>query len=253
MKTSQQWINYFTDNLQKKRIDWAQSPEITPAEVKSVLKSLQAWQLGETSDGHNLIKASKKYADKVGDELYVDAVRLFIKEKQKHGNNLGKYLDTIGQPRIKKNWGDTLFRKVRYFNTSMESWTLAVITVENAAQIFYQSLKDATNCPLLKQICTDILIDEAPHIRFQQQRLAIIFKSKGTTAKAVSFYCYKYFYIATTLMVWVAHKKLFKAGNNHFKKYYKKMNLKFEKTIGKLKYEIKEANPVQSYQIISEC
>jgi hypothetical protein len=35
----------------------------------------------------------------------------------------------------------------------METWTLAVIVVESAAQIFYQSLKDATGCRLLKQIC----------------------------------------------------------------------------------------------------
>ena len=113
--------------------------------------------MGETSDGHNLIRASTKYSARIDDLLYVDAVKLFIKEEQKHGNNLGKYLDAIGQPRIKKNWGDTMFRKIRYFNTRMELWTLAVITVENAAQVFYQSLKDASRCSLLKEICTDYL------------------------------------------------------------------------------------------------
>ncbi len=247
MKTSHQWINYFTLNLQKKRIDWSQPPNITDNELNQVLKSMQAWQLGETSEGSNLIKASTKYAAKIGDTLYVDAVKLFIKEEQKHGNNLGRYLDAIGQPRIKKNWGDTLFRKVRYLNASMELWTLAVITVENAAQLFYQSLKDATNCVLLKEICTDILIDEAPHIKFQQERLSIIFRAKKPVDRTVSFYCYKYFYLATSLVVWMAHKKLFKAGGNDFKKYYRKMNIKFEKTIGRLKYEIKETNFHPSY------
>jgi len=242
MKTSQEWIHYFTLNAREKRIDWSQAPGITDHELKPVLKSLQAWQLGETSEGKNLIKASTKYAAKVGDALYVDAVKLFIKEEQKHGNNLGKYLDAIGKPRIKKDWGDTLFRKIRYFNASMELWTLAVITVENAAQIFYQSLKDASNCSLLKEICTDILIDEAPHIKFQQERLSIIFRTKSPEARAVSFYCYKYFYLATTWLVWIAHKRLFKAGGNDFKKYYRKMNLKFEKTIGRLKHSGKEIN-----------
>ena len=248
MKTSQEWINYFTLNLQQKRIDWSQQPNITDNEVKQVLKSLQAWQLGETSEGRNLIKASTKHAAKIGDTLYIDAVKLFITEEQKHGNNLGRYLDAIGKPRIKKDWGDSMFRKVRYLNASMELWTLAVITVESAAQIFYQSLKDATNCVLLKEICTDILIDEAPHIKFQQQRLAIIFRAKKPAGRAVSFYCYKYFYLATSLVVWMGYKKLFKAGGNDFKKYFRKMNMKLGKTIGKLKDEINVNSIQTSYQ-----
>ncbi len=208
--------------------------KLTKHEFKTIIKSLQAWQLGETSDGCNLIKASKKYAETIGDPHYVDAVKLFIKEEQKHGKNLGKYLDKIKQLRITKNWGDSLFRKIRYFNTSMEFWTLAVLTVESAAQIFYQSLKDATNCHLLKQICTDILIDEAPHIRFQMERLSIIFNRKKKIYQLPIFYCYKLFYFSTAFVVWCGHYKLFIAGGNNFKNYFRLMHIKFEKTIGKL-------------------
>ena len=152
MSTTKQWFCYFKNNLEMERINWNQPPGISQAEIKRILKSLQAWQLGETSDGKNLLKACSKYATKTGDLHYVKTMELFIKEEQKHGNNLGRYLDIIGQPRIKKDWGDSLFRKIRGFNTSMELWTLAVITIENAAQIFYQALKDATQCKLLKEI-----------------------------------------------------------------------------------------------------
>jgi hypothetical protein len=248
MKTSREWISYFTLNLQEKRIDWSQPPQVTKEELVPVLKSLQAWQLGETSEGLNLIRASEKYAAKTGDAFYVEAIKLFIKEEQKHGANLGKYLDAIGKPRIQQNWGDTLFRKIRHLNTSMEMWTITVIIVESAAQIFYQSLKDATNCPLLKEICTDILIDEAPHIKFQQERLARIFAAKTMAGMAIAYYFYKFFYKSTSLVVWMAHKKVFKAGGNDFKKYYKKMNIKLEKTIGRLKYSVQENIIVPSYQ-----
>jgi hypothetical protein len=248
MKTSREWISYFTLNLQEKRIDWSQQPQVTNDELMPLLKSLQAWQLGETSDGCNLVMASEKYAAKTGDAFYVESVKLFIKEEQKHGENLGKYLDAIGKPRIQKNWGDTLFRKIRHLNTSMEMWTITVITVESAAQIFYQSLKDATKCPLLKEICTDILIDEALHIKFQQERLARIFSTKTMAGMAIAFYFYKFFYKCTSLVVWMAHKKVFKAGGNDFKKYYRKMNVKLEKTVGRLKYRVQENNIVPSYQ-----
>ena len=234
MQTSRQWIGHFRQNLQIKRIDWSISPQLTETERKVIVQSVQAWQLGETSDGAHLLAAAKKYADTIGDDFYCEAVQLFIKEEQKHGNNLGHYLDLINEKRIARDWGDTLFRKIRYFNTSMALWTIAVITVESTAQIFYQSLKDATKCILLKQVCTDILIDEAHHIDFQLQRLAIIFSGKTVMQKIISFQFYRVFYFSTILVVWMAHRKLFKAGNNNLAKYLRRMNLKFKKTIQRL-------------------
>jgi hypothetical protein len=236
MRTSKKWIEHFKANSTLLRVDWSIKPAISVEEIKVILHSTQAWQLGETSDGAHLIHAASLYAQKANDPEYVDAVRLFIKEEQKHGNNLGKYLDAIQQPRIKRNWGDTLFRKIRYFNTSMEIWTLAVITVESAAQVFYQSLKNATGCPLLKQICTDILIDEAYHIDFQSERMAIIFGGKSPISKFISKYLYAIFFFSTLLVVWYAHKKLFRAGGIHFMKYMKKMKFKYFKTLHKVSF-----------------
>lgn len=231
MNNSQYWINHFRVNAQEKRVNWALAPQITDAEIATILASLQAWQLGETSEGKHLIAAATKYANHIGDPAYVGAVRLFIKEEQKHGNNLGTYLDLINKPRITKDWGDSLFRKIRYFNTSMEIWTLAVIIVESTAQIFYQALKDATQCTLLKQICTDILVDEAYHITFQTERLAIIFEGKSTFSKSWRPAAYRYFFYATACLVWFAHKKLFKAGGLTIKRYFKKMHCKYVKTV----------------------
>ncbi|HEY2583024.1 MAG TPA: ferritin-like domain-containing protein [Mucilaginibacter sp.] len=231
MKTSNYWIGHFKANALQKRINWNTPVSINRDEVAVILPSLQAWQLGETSEGKHLIAASTKYALKISDLLYIDAVKLFIKEEQKHGNSLGRYLDKIGEPKIKKNWGDTLFRKIRYFNTSMEIWTLAVIVVESTAQIFYQALKDATNCKLLKAICTDILIDEAYHITFQTERLAIIYDGKSAFSKNWRRVVYKCFFYGTSCLVWFAHKQLFKAGGNSFESYLRKMKYKYFKTI----------------------
>ncbi|MGH2646676.1 MAG: ferritin-like domain-containing protein [Ginsengibacter sp.] len=234
MKTSKTWIEHFSTNIKIQRIDWQIQPSLNNNERKSILPFLKAWQLGETSDGSHLLKASGKYAAKINDPFYVEAVGLFIKEEQKHGNNLGKYLDKIEEKRLKKNWADTLFRKFRYFNSSMELWTLAVITVESAAQVFYQSLKDATKCKLLQQICTDILIDEAFHIDFQLQRFIIINENKNELSKILRYYLYKCFYFSTIVIIWFAYRRCFRAGHNNFYSYWRKMNLKFQKTIGKL-------------------
>lgn len=234
MKTSKEWIEHFRENAKEQRVNWSIKPAISPFEISNILHSMQAWQLGETSDGSHLIRAAALYSKKINNNDYIDAVKLFIREEQKHGNNLGKYLDAINMPRIKQNWGDTLFRKIRYFNTNMEIWTLAVITVESAAQVFYQALKDATRCILLKQICTDILIDEAYHIEFQCERMDILYNNKPVHLKLISRMIYPVFFFATSLVVWMAHKKAFKAGGINYSKYFRKMKFKYFKTLHKI-------------------
>jgi len=234
MKTSQYWQQHFAENLKKERINWNIEPFITPKEKKTILKCLQAWQLAETSDGSHLIAASKKHADNIKDPQFLSTVHLFIDEENKHGENLGKYLDKIGEPRIKEDWRDSLFRKVRYYNTNMELWTLTVLIVESTAQIFYQSLKDATKCKLLKQICSDILTDEAFHITYQFERLNLIVQNKSNTQKKIRYYLYRLFFIAVIGMVYIGNRNVFKAGGNHFNKFYHKMDLKFKKTIGRI-------------------
>ncbi|MEP7230734.1 MAG: ferritin-like domain-containing protein [Ginsengibacter sp.] len=235
MKTSQEWVAHFESSAKIKRIDWQLNPSLTTIERRNILSSLKAWQLGETSDGSHLLNASRNYARKIEDSNYVKAIELFIKEEQKHGSNLGKYLDLIQEPRLKRNWADTMFRKVRHYNASMELWTLTVITVESAAQLFYQSLKDATGCKLLKQICTDILIDEAFHIEFQCERFRLIYESKRPLSKLLFFYFYKFFYFSIIILVWFVYRRTFTAGKNDFNSYWKKMKMKFKKTIGGLK------------------
>ncbi|MBE7174763.1 MAG: ferritin-like domain-containing protein [Mucilaginibacter polytrichastri] len=229
MISSQEWIRHFERNALEQRVNWSQPANISEAELAEILPSLQAWQLGETSDGANLIKAADRYSAAIGDPDYPAAIRLFIREEQKHGENLGRYLDRIARPRITKNWGDTLFRRVRYFNTSMEMWTLAVIIVESTAQIFYQSVKDATRCTLLKEICTDILIDEAYHITFQAERLAMIYHKKSLPAQRFRDPVYRYAFRAIALTVWYAHRRVFSAGGNTFPSFMRKMERKYRK------------------------
>ncbi|RPD42185.1 ferritin-like domain-containing protein [Chitinophaga barathri] len=234
MHTTHDWVRFFRHNATHHRVNWDLMPGITPSQTKTILRHLQAWQLGETSDGRHLLRAAFLHARKTGDEHFVEAMQLFIKEEQKHGENLGRYLDMIGQPRVGHNWGDTLFRKARHFNTSMEAWTLAVLTVESGAQVFYQSLKDATSCVLLKQICREILIDEAYHIEFQRERMEQIFRAKSSLSRLVCKIVYRVFYFSTIHVMWFAHRELFKAGGNTYGSFLRKMRYKYHKTLHRI-------------------
>ncbi|MEO8069102.1 MAG: ferritin-like domain-containing protein [Flavobacteriales bacterium] len=242
--TSGFWKSHFQQNLKIQRVNWSTAPVLTGQEREAIRYSLKAWQLGETSEGKHLLAAASKYAARIGDPEYVEAVRLFIREEQKHGANLGRYIDGIGEQRAKSDWGDTLFRKVRYFNTSMELWTITVIIVESAAQIFYQALHDATQCPLLKQVCTDILIDEAHHIKFQNERLHIIFQRKGFYNKAITLLLYSLLFFGTIHAVWFGHRRALKAGGVDRIAFMRGMYYKFFGTLKFLHRRGEEAQTV---------
>lgn len=225
------WKQHFQHNLTLQRVDWTVPPAIGPEEKGRVLYSLKAWQLGETSDGRHLLAAARRHAVRTGDPVYVEAVQEFIREEQKHGANLGRYIDAIGERRARSDWGDTLFRKVRYFNRSMELWTITVIIVESAAQVFYQALHDATRCPLLRSICTDILLDEAHHIKFQNERMWTIFQRKGFYWKALSLLLYSVLFFGILHAVWYGHRKAFRAGGVGRAEFMRRMYYKFFTTV----------------------
>src|SRR5262245_43015999 len=115
MVTSAEWVDYFRANAERARsIPWGRGAGITPEEHSAIARSLQAWQLGETSDGRHLRAAAQRYAERIGDPDYVAAVDLFIHEEQRHGEMLGQFLDLSGVGRVGANWGDGLFRAARY-------------------------------------------------------------------------------------------------------------------------------------------
>jgi hypothetical protein len=103
--SSQYWIEHFRHNARADRVDWNLRPTLTADERRTIVPSLRSWQLGETSDGAHLLRAATRYASAIGDADYLDAVRLFVAEEQKHGRHLGRYLDLIEEPRLTRDRG----------------------------------------------------------------------------------------------------------------------------------------------------
>ena len=140
--TSEQWYIYYKANAQfQLEIPWERGAEITEEERDTIAKSLAAWQLGETSDGTHLLAAAKNYARSIKDLKYIEVIELFIKEEQRHGGDLGRFLDPAQIPRLHRNWGDTLFRAIRYVIPTMEIWTTPVIMVETLALVDHKAIQ----------------------------------------------------------------------------------------------------------------
>lgn len=229
MHDSAYWNGHFTRTLNRTTIDWSLRPSLNPGEHRTVLRSLQAWQLGETSDGAHLLTAATRYARSVGDPDFLGAIKLFIAEEQKHGENLGKYLDLVGVPRLKFDLGDWMFRRVRYLLASIETWTTTVLLVESVAELYYATLAEYAGCPLLRQICREIVYDEAFHIRFQCERLGLILQRRSPFLRSLTQAAQVGLYGCVVASVWLAHRQVFELRGWGFGEFSRKVWRKLQR------------------------
>ncbi|MCI0703010.1 MAG: ferritin-like domain-containing protein [Planctomycetia bacterium] len=219
--TSEQWLAYFRHNAANLMlVPWESGAGVTPTELGEIVDSLKAWQLGETSDGRRLIRTAEKHATRIGDPKFVDVIRLFIAEEQRHGEELGKFLDAAGVPRAKRDLGDSLFRVFRHFLMRMEVWATIVVIIEVHAMLYYAAIRRATGSALLRRICEQILHDEVPHIRFQCERLAIIHQRRNRVFRWMTAAAHRVLFVGITMAVWVGHRRALRAGGFSFRRFW---------------------------------
>src|SRR5262249_39529439 len=165
------WIGYFERNAANLlEIDWQEAYQLAPAERNRIARSVQQFQLGESSEGNHVLAQARRYADSTGDERYVPALRLFIKEEQRHSQYLGRFMQAQNLPLAQVDSVDNVFRFLRRaFN--LELSIMAMLTAEIIAVPYYNSLAAATESPMLRQICRQLLRDEAQHLHFQLEML----------------------------------------------------------------------------------
>ena len=222
VRSSPEWVAYFEQNAAELRhIPWESGAAITDTELTAIAASLRGWQLGETSDGSHLLAAARHYASAIGDPPFIDAVRLFIAEEQRHGGNLGRFLDLAGVERAGSDLGDTLFRAVRYAVPRMEVWATPVVMVETHAMVYYNAVRRATRSPVLQAICEQILVDEVAHIRFQCERLAILHRRRPWWLRELTMGLHRVMFAGITVAVWIGHRRALRAGGYDFGRFWR--------------------------------
>lgn len=220
--SSEEWVAYFEANSKRLlTIPWEAGAGLTPEELSLVAGSLPSWQLGESSDGARLMAAARLHAASTGDPAFVDVVQMFIKEEQRHGGDLGRFLDLAGVPRKTWDWGDAVFRRVRHLITRMELACCVLITVEIHALLYYAAIRRATGSEVLRRICQQILVDEIPHIRFQCERLAILHRGRPRILRSLTLAAHRVLFGGVTLAIWFGHRRALRAGGFTFGRYWR--------------------------------
>ena len=176
-KTSPFWSRYFTQNSERwkefTKTFESQSLQLNPEFVKSI----QTFQLGEQSEGRCLLHLAQQYANIHSDPEYIKAIQQFIKEEQRHAYLLKLALQANSSPVIKKNWTDSLFRKVRKL-CGLEMMVSVLFTAEIIAVAYYGCLAKASEHSLARKLFERILKDEAMHLKFHGEHLRKL-RSRG--------------------------------------------------------------------------
>jgi len=188
---------------------------ITQPELDDLAPSLQEFQRGESSDGRHFMGRGFAYALRSGDQNYLTALDLFIKEEQRHGNYLGRYLTAAGVPLLTQTSTDSIFRALRRMG-GLEGMITVLITAELIACVYYKAIQAATGSPLLQDLCAQILRDEDRHIRFQAERLALMRRQRSQLMTGVTTVLHTVLLCGALVFIWPRHGKAIQRGGYSF-------------------------------------
>jgi len=204
--TESDWVRYFRANQAEPCLPWDDGYRLSGAERTVVIGSIQQFQLGENAQGRRLLERAK-----AEDADYRQALRLFIKEEQRHSALLGRFLAIQGARCLRRHWVHAAFRRLRGW-AGLELRMRVLATAEVLAIPYYTALRDATSSPLLRSICCRILAEEAEHLRFQAFTFRRMGSRRAALLGALTSALHRCFLMATTLLVWMEHGPVFRAG-----------------------------------------
>lgn len=96
-----------------------------------------------------------------------------------------------------------------------------LVTAEIIAQSYYPALRQATNDPVLRRLCDQIILDEEAHVAFQTERIASLRKSASSVRRKLSELMQRFLFFGTLVVVWIQHGSVFIRAGFTFSRYWK--------------------------------
>ncbi|MEM6394458.1 MAG: ferritin-like domain-containing protein [Planctomycetota bacterium] len=227
-----EWRRHFWERRGRAAlIPWDTGRSMIEAERDAVAGSIAEFELGERSEGRNLMRFARQHAAATGDEAYVPAMGLFIAEENRHAAMLARLMKVEGMGLKEKTATDGVFRWLRRL-AGLELSIMVLVTAEIIAQVYYRALRDATGSAVLRAICRQILEDEDHHIRFQCERLAILRSRRSRVTVWRRRVCHRVLMGLTIAVVWKNHGKALRAGGYTLGRFRRHVAVKLERAMG---------------------
>jgi len=223
------WLEYFRANAPEPCLPWNDGYVLSGAERTVVIESIQQFQLGENAQGRRLLERARAW-----DPEFASTLGLFIREEQRHSDLLGRFLVKQGARCLRRHWVHAAFRRIRGF-AGLELRMRVLATAEVLAIPYYTALGEATGSPLLRAICGRILSEESEHLRFQAFTLSRLGVRRSALARRLARAAHRWFLRATTLLVWMEHAPVFRAGGYSLSRLWRQSRAEGEALIGGLR------------------
>ncbi|RYZ70376.1 MAG: ferritin-like domain-containing protein [Proteobacteria bacterium] len=205
------WLEHLIAN-ENKTLDLSDDGyRITNEERFKIATSIRSFQLGECSEGRSL----KHYADLVNDPDYSHAIRLLIKEENRHSAYLASFMKDQGIPKAQKTWTATSFKFLKNL-AGLELRLRVLITAEIVALSYYGTLGTLTGSPKLARICNQMKIEEEMHVEFQMHHIQLMSFKQGRLLNWFGNLAHGIFAGATAYAVWLEHKSVLRTQFNSF-------------------------------------
>ena len=215
------WLDYYRNNREcLLAVPWERGAEITGSEREAIWDSVREFQLGESSEGRHIIRCAHEFAARQRTPAYAEAIKLFIREEQRHARDLGRFMDLAGIPRRTRAWPDTVFRCLRHLS-GLEVSISVLITAEIIAKVYYAALREATGSTVLRCLCDQILRDERQHVRFQCDYLAILRGGRRPLLFDLTEAPHRFLFFGACLVVWKSHGRAIRRGGMRFSRFWK--------------------------------
>lgn len=220
-RTSTEWVKFFEYNRRNlMAIPWDNPYRLNSDEHDAIVSSLQQFQLGESSEGKHLMALASDHATHTANPDYARAIALFIREEQRHAADLGRFMQQENMPCLEKHSVDGVFRWLRRA-LNLEVAVVVLQTAEIVAMTYYKALHDATQSPVLRAICRQILHDEVQHLRFQNDTLASLRRGRSTLKRWGARLMHRVLFANTLLVVWMGHRKVYHAAEYSFWRFWR--------------------------------
>ncbi|MCU0429102.1 MAG: ferritin-like domain-containing protein [Cytophagaceae bacterium] len=233
MKTFENWALHFKTN--RPYIHWKENYVLTEKERRAITKAIQVFQKGESSEARSLLAKADNFSKQRNDKSYAEALHHFVKEENRHSEELGKWMDMHQIPRLKSHWEDSIFRILRKPG-GLEVSVSVLLTAEIMASSFYHALLYGTRSGVLKQICTNILIDEEQHILFQSQGLAQFYSERSAWKRECIHVLRALLLLGATQLVWFSHRSVFKSGGYSYSRFMQESFQIFAKSMHQIEW-----------------
>ncbi len=198
------WIAHFQHNRENRpEPAWDAPLTLPPAVVRPLVRSLEQFHLGDGGGPDCLIawNAERFRGRGPGTRTLVD---LWFGEEHEHSRLLGSLVARLGGHPISGHWSFTAFCLTRkWLGVGFELTTLLLTEIVSTA--YYRLMLRHGEDAALKGVCRLILRDEAGHVAFHRDRLALAAR-RGHARYGLAWELrFRTLGLAAATMLWVNH------------------------------------------------